>query len=196
MNGFRSNTPQSAIDNWGEEVTQVRTPVFAGFASDQVGTAIINSDGTIRIKVDFLIADELIAAHRYGFVEGLRLDIIAKKATPRGDNMEENERPAPPDATVFAEKARRIVFDYARARLEKTDVWAVQDFTIEKVYVVWFAKTLKNWKAMVSTSLSDGMYYEVTYNGEAGETYLDAYKKWDNVCVPDEDVMDKYEGNQ
>lgn len=27
------------------------------------------------------------------------------------------------------------------------------------------------------------MYYEVTYNGDKKETYLDAYKKWENVCV-------------
>lgn len=32
--------------------------------------------------------------------------------------------------------------------------------------VVWFSKTLQNWKALVSTNVSDGMYYEVTYNGD------------------------------
>lgn len=53
------------------------------------------------------------------------------------------------------------------------------------VYVVWFCKTLQNWKALVSTTLEDGRYYEVTYNGEAGETYLDAYSKIDNVVIPD-----------
>ncbi len=51
------------------------------------------------------------------------------------------------------------------------------------VYVVWWSKTLQNWKALVSTTLPDGMYYEVTHNGDAGETYLDAYKKFDNVVV-------------
>jgi hypothetical protein len=29
------------------------------------------------------------------------------------------------------------------------------------------------------------MYYEITHNGDKGETYLDAYKKWENVCIPD-----------
>lgn len=28
------------------------------------------------------------------------------------------------------------------------------------------------------------MYYEITYNGEKMECYLDAYKKWSNSCIP------------
>ena len=27
------------------------------------------------------------------------------------------------------------------------------------------------------------MYYEVTYNGDKNECYLDAYKKWQNVLI-------------
>jgi len=27
------------------------------------------------------------------------------------------------------------------------------------------------------------MYYEITYNGDKKEFYLDAYKKWQNVCI-------------
>ena len=60
-----------------------------------------------------------------------------------------------------------------------------QKLTEEDVYIVWFSKTLKNWKALVSTNISDGMYYEITYNGDRRETYLDAYKKWENKCIPD-----------
>ena len=37
---------------------------------------------------------------------------------------------------------------------------------------------------MVSTTLFDGMYYELTYNGDKKELYLDAYKKWENVAIP------------
>jgi hypothetical protein len=78
------------------------------------------------------------------------------------------------------EAARRIVFDYALANLDKTDRTA---FGQDDVYVVWWCKTLGNWKALLSTSLPDGMYYEVTFNGEKQEAYLDAYKKFDNVCI-------------
>ena len=57
--------------------------------------------------------------------------------------------------------------------------------TIKDVFIVWFSKTLQNWKALVSTTVSDGMYYEITHNGDKGETYLDVYKKWDNQCIAD-----------
>lgn len=81
------------------------------------------------------------------------------------------------------EKARKIVMDYFNSHVEKTDN---KQITMDDVYVVWFCKTLQNWKAMVSTTVSDGMYYEVTHNGDKNETYLDAYKKWENVKVTDE----------
>lgn len=28
------------------------------------------------------------------------------------------------------------------------------------------------------------MYYEITFNGDKQEAYLDAYKKWENKCIP------------
>lgn len=64
---------------------------------------------------------------------------------------------------------------YVNQHLDVTD--GPQYFDI---YVVWYAKTLQNAKALISTSLTDGMYYEVTYNGDKGEFYLDAYKKFEN----------------
>lgn len=84
----------------------------------------------------------------------------------------------------YQEKAKKIVVDYYNEHVEKTDN---KKLTINEVFVVWFSKTLQNWKTLVSTTISDGMYYEVTYNGDKKETYLDAYKKWENVCVNDEE---------
>lgn len=78
------------------------------------------------------------------------------------------------------ERAKDMVRAYITGKLEKTDPVPQYD-----VYVVWFTFTLGNWKALVSTSLPDGMYYEVTHNAAKRETYIDAYKKFDNVCVPD-----------
>ena len=52
--------------------------------------------------------------------------------------------------------------------------------------MVWKAKILGNWKYLISTDLFDGMYYEVTYNGETAEWYLDAYKKFENKVIPTE----------
>lgn len=82
--------------------------------------------------------------------------------------------------------ARKKVYDYVNANLEKTDTHV--EFTLDDVYVVWFSKTLQNWKALLSTTLPDGMYYEVTYNGDKKETYIDAYKKFDNVRLKDGEV--------
>lgn len=69
--------------------------------------------------------------------------------------------------------------------LTKLDVTDGKKLTMEDVFIVWFSKTLQNWKALVSTTVSDGMYYEITHNGDKGETYLDTYKKWDNQCIVD-----------
>ncbi len=79
-------------------------------------------------------------------------------------------------------RAKELVVKYYNERVEKTDNKVI---TADDVFVVWFCKTLQNWKALVSTTVSDGMYYEITHNGDKGETYIDAYKKWENVCVPD-----------
>lgn len=78
------------------------------------------------------------------------------------------------------EKAKQIVMDYFNTKVDVTDK---KQITLNDVYVVWFCKTLQNWKALVSTNVSDGMYYEVTHNGDENETYVDVYKKWDNFCV-------------
>lgn len=69
---------------------------------------------------------------------------------------------------------------------------AVQYETVEPedMYVVWFSKTLQNWKALVSTSVLNsnseyGDYVEVTHNGDKNETYCDVYKKQLNICYKD-----------
>ena len=79
-------------------------------------------------------------------------------------------------------RAKQLVVDYFNAHVDATDG---KKLTIEDVFIVWFSKTLQNWKALVSTTVSDGMYYEITHNGDKHETYLDAYKKWDNQCIVD-----------
>ena len=74
--------------------------------------------------------------------------------------------------------AKELVRNYIHTRLDKSDNI---DISLDQIYVVWFSKTLQNWKCLISTTLPDGMYYEVTHNGDNNETYLDAYKKWESV---------------
>ena len=84
----------------------------------------------------------------------------------------------------YQEKAKQIVIDYYNEHVEITDNKKLKE---SEVFIVWFSKTLQNWKALISTTISDGMYYEVTYNGDKKETYLDSYMKRENVCVKDEE---------
>lgn len=79
------------------------------------------------------------------------------------------------DATAI-----RIVRDYALEHMDKTDF---TDFVGFDVYIVWKCKALQNWKFLLSTSLLDGMYYELTYNGDKREWYLDTYKKFENRVI-------------
>ena len=78
------------------------------------------------------------------------------------------------------DKALIIVRNYIREHLDKSD----PDPEFE-VYTVWKAKALQNWKYLISSTLYDGMYYELTFNGDEHEWYLDAYKKFENKRIPD-----------
>lgn len=73
------------------------------------------------------------------------------------------------------------VIKYTNNHVDATDKVKI---TADNVYVVWLCKTLQNNKALLSTSISDGMYYEFTYNGDKEELYMDCYKKWENICIP------------
>ena len=85
---------------------------------------------------------------------------------------------------AFATFVRKTVVSYTNLHLDRTDGKTI---TEDDVYIVWMCKTLQNNKALASTTLFDGMYYEITYNGDKGEAYIDAYKKWENfVLVPQE----------
>lgn len=78
----------------------------------------------------------------------------------------------------FLALAKQTVKDYTTEHLDKSD--GKVDFD---VYIVWSCKTLQNSKALLSTTLPDGMYYELTYNGDKEEVYLDAYKKFENRVI-------------
>lgn len=80
----------------------------------------------------------------------------------------------------FVMLVKQVVTDYANARLDKTDGKQVSQ---DDVFIVWMCTTLQNSKALASTTLPDGMYYELTFNGNKGELYVYAYKKWDNFTV-------------
>lgn len=75
-------------------------------------------------------------------------------------------------------KAIRIIKEYILLHLDKADKKPEFD-----VFIVWKCKALQNWKWLLSSTLPDGMYYELTYNGDKDEFYLDAYKKFENKAI-------------
>jgi hypothetical protein len=81
----------------------------------------------------------------------------------------------------FREKAIKTVVDYFNSQVDSTDKNG--KISADNVFIVWECKALQNNKALLSTTVSDGMYYEFTWNGDKNEGYLDAYKKWKNVLV-------------
>lgn len=76
----------------------------------------------------------------------------------------------------FPTEAKVLVSGYVARNTDEAQV---------EVFIVWFAKSLQNWKALVSTSIPDGRYYEVTHDGNRGVTYLDVYQKFDHLEVVD-----------
>lgn len=70
-------------------------------------------------------------------------------------------------------------------RLCKDIVEKEYNNTISKnnIYVVWSCKTLQNNKALLSTTVSDGAYFEMTYNGDKKELYVDKYVKEKNFVI-------------
>lgn len=74
------------------------------------------------------------------------------------------------------EKAEEIVMNYYNNRHMKV-------ITTDDTRIVWFCKTLQNYKALVITITPDELYYEVTYDGNQERWYLDVYEKTCNVVV-------------
>lgn len=80
------------------------------------------------------------------------------------------------------DRAKQLVADNYNAH---RNVERNEEIKVEDLRVVWFSKTLENWKALIATNRKDGLYYEVTHNGATKETYVDIYNKIANTSVPD-----------
>ncbi len=85
----------------------------------------------------------------------------------------------------FLELCKKIIVDYFNERVDTTNNTKI---SVDNTFIVWSVKVLQNNKALVSTTMPDGMYYELTYNGDKKELYLDVYKKWENKCIKIEEA--------
>lgn len=95
----------------------------------------------------------------------------------------------------FPTRARHLVYDWA---VEGLGVRKENpNFSVNDVYVVWFNYTLGGWKALCSTSLPDGRYYEVTHKPEHDGTdgpemtFIDTYRKTHNIEIFTERGVDE-----
>lgn len=86
------------------------------------------------------------------------------------------------DPDQFLHKARQLVYSEIRMGMKPNEKLPEGHV----IYIVWFSKTLQNWKALLSTNQADGRYYEVTYNGDKREAYVDIYEKIVNSKIPDD----------
>lgn len=84
------------------------------------------------------------------------------------------------DSEKFITLCKKVIKEFYQESLDKTDNYEVKD---EDIYVVWCVKALQNSKGLFSTKVIDGMYFEMTYNGDKKEIYFDAYKKWQNKAI-------------
>lgn len=114
--------------------------------------------------------------------QGVEFREVEKEATAELQNTGPIAEPWTPHNADFQFKAKTIVQNYYNAAAANM---GDPEITLGDVYVVWFCKTLQNWKCLLSTSVPDQMYYEVTYDGDKKQAYLDAYKKVINITVQD-----------
>ncbi|NFB71958.1 hypothetical protein HNS01_09585 [Clostridium butyricum] len=73
----------------------------------------------------------------------------------------------------FIEKCKSIVAGYL----------GNPNMSKDEIFVVWSCKTLQNKKALLSATAKGAPYFEITYNGDKDETYVDVYKKERNYVV-------------
>ena len=85
------------------------------------------------------------------------------------------------NSSEMIRRAKSLVCDYMNQKYH--EVYKQNAFSPDDFFIPWFCKTLQNWKAMVSTDVIPGIYFEVTYNGDRDEAYIDYYLKSDNVCI-------------
>lgn len=90
------------------------------------------------------------------------------QVTPQDENKKED----------MQEKAKNAVLGY----------YSKHGLNLSKdnVFVVWFCKTLQNWKCILASTNKDMLLFEVSYNGDKNEMYVDVYDKKENIVVKEE----------
>lgn len=172
---------ETVYDGWFPKVAPIvdETKELPRFSNEEVRTAMLPLP---QMKKKHPLDNEA------NFNEWLRTDQSYSYQTwlDRQMKIAETQRiprvePLRNDPQNFQDLAKSRVREVIDAQFADIDEHPEYD-----LYIVWFCKTLQNWKALICTSLEDNMYYEVTYNGAKFETYVDQYKKVMNSVIYDE----------
>jgi predicted nuclease of restriction endonuclease-like RecB superfamily len=78
------------------------------------------------------------------------------------------------DPDRFLRAAKQLAVDnYNRHYNPETD----EALTMDDVYIVWFAKALGNWRAIVSSNVARGLLYDISYSGHRAEVTIDVFRR-------------------
>jgi len=93
------------------------------------------------------------------------------------------------DAREFEAMAKAAVVGYWNEEIIPSGLVESKELIgMENVIIVWESKVLQNNKAMLIVDSFGPQYFEVTYNGDKDEFYVDFYVKKGNMVIPVERV--------
>lgn len=93
------------------------------------------------------------------------------------------------DAREFEAMAKAAVVGYWNEEIIPIGLVESKELIgMENVIIVWESKVLQNNKAMLIVDSFGPQYFEVTYNGDKDEFYVDFYVKKGNMVIPVERV--------
>lgn len=87
------------------------------------------------------------------------------------------------DPDRFLRLAKQTVVD--NYNLHRSDRRPAAALTMDTVFIVTFTKTRSEWMASVASPHARGRLWVVTYSNVKHETFLEIYKKINDVRIPD-----------
>lgn len=143
-----------------------KTPVLEVTGEVDKFIAEINSDGHVDMMQ--VVSDQLSVEPKPNPVDYI------KRQRPKPVRQQTED----PDKYLLQAKAL-VVQNYNEHRDSRRSPMLNMDL----VYITSFSKTLGSWKALVGSTVVRGLLWEVTFNGEKNEAYIDIFKRLNHVKI-------------